>query len=370
MTAATMRKQIALYAAQFPSPGCCTAEGILCAGGDLLPARLLAAYSRGIFPWYGEDMPLLWWCPDPRCVLPPDAFHLPRRSARALRNHPFELRMDTAFSRVIRACAAPRRDSEGTWILPEMIAAYERLHALGYAHSVEAWRDGELLGGLYGVALGRAFFGESMFHLCPEASRAALAGLVAFLRERDFLLLDCQQATPHMLAMGARVLTQDQYAYLQKHLFILSALYGALRPLDGVSPYRLEMQAKFCPQPGTDLYAFWRPRLTTALLAGAREAGDACDKPLLINLASAEYAKAVDKTQFTWLDVRFLERTKQGKWAERAVTCKKARGAMVSFLAERQADNPQILQEFTAFNMVFDPAASTELCLIFRQESD
>ena len=165
MTAATMRKQIALYAAQFPSPGCCTAEGILCAGGDLLPARLLAAYSRGIFPWYGEDMPLLWWCPDPRCVLPPDVFHLPRRSARALRNHPFELRMDTAFSRVIRACAAPRRDSEGTWILPEMIAAYERLHALGYAHSVEAWRDGELLGGLYGVALGRAFFGESMFHL-------------------------------------------------------------------------------------------------------------------------------------------------------------------------------------------------------------
>ena len=151
-----MRKQIALYAAQFPTPGCCTAEGILCAGGDLLPARLLAAYSRGIFPWYGEDTPLLWWCPDPRCVLPLEDFHLPRRSARALRNRPFELRMDTAFSRVIRACAAPRRDSEGTWILPEMIAAYERLHALGYAHSVEAWRDGELLGGLYGVALGRA----------------------------------------------------------------------------------------------------------------------------------------------------------------------------------------------------------------------
>lgn len=214
MTAATMRKQIALYATQFPSPGCCTAEGILCAGGDLLPARLLAAYSRGIFPWYGEDMPLLWWCPDPRCVLPPDAFHLPRRSARALRNHPFELRMDTAFSRVIRACAAPRRDSEGTWILPEMIAAYERLHALGYAHSVEAWRDGELLGGLYGVALGRAFFGESMFHLCPEASRAALAGLVAFLRERDFLLLDCQQATPHMLAMGAREIPRKEFLAL------------------------------------------------------------------------------------------------------------------------------------------------------------
>ena len=168
MTAAKMREQIALYAAQFPTPGCCTAEGILCAGGDLLPARLLAAYSRGIFPWYGEDMPLLWWCPDPRCVLPLDAFQLPRRSARALRNHPFELRMDTAFSRVIRACAAPRRDGEGTWILPEMLAAYERLHALGYAHSVEAWRDGELLGGLYGVALGRAFSGNPCSTAAPR----------------------------------------------------------------------------------------------------------------------------------------------------------------------------------------------------------
>ncbi len=152
--------------------------------------------------------------PDPRCVLPLEDFHLPRRSARALRNRPFELRMDTAFSRVIRACAAPRRDSEGTWILPEMIAAYERLHALGYAHSVEAWRDGELLGGLYGVALGRAFFGESMFHRCPEASRAALAGLVAFLRGRDFLLLDCQQATPHMLAMGARDIPRREFLAL------------------------------------------------------------------------------------------------------------------------------------------------------------
>lgn len=211
MTGTRIYEEIALCAAQFPPVGCCTAEGILCAGGDLSPARLLAAYSLGIFPWYGEDMPLLWWCPDPRCILPLGDFRLPRRSARALRRHPFELRMDTAFSRVIRACAAPRRGDSGTWILPEMITAYERLHALGYAHSVEAWREGELVGGLYGVALGSAFFGESMFHQCAEASRAALAGLVAFLRGRGFTLLDCQQPTPHMLGMGAREIPRKEF---------------------------------------------------------------------------------------------------------------------------------------------------------------
>ncbi len=211
MTDGRMRRLIALYAAQFPPLRRCTGEGILCAGGDLHPARLLAAYSRGIFPWYGEDMPLLWWCPDPRCILPLEAFSLPRRSERTLRKHPFHLTMDTAFARVIRACAAPRRGQDGTWIVPEMIVAYERLHALGYAHSVEAWQDGVLVGGLYGVALGRAFFGESMFHCRPEASRAALAGLVAFLRCRGFRLLDCQQATPHMLAMGARDIPREEF---------------------------------------------------------------------------------------------------------------------------------------------------------------
>lgn len=232
MTGPRLCKKIALYAAQFPPADCCSGEGILCAGGDLLPARLLAAYSRGIFPWFGEDMPLLWWCPDPRCILPLEEFRLPRRSARALRRQPFELRMDTAFSRVIRACAAPRRGEGGTWILPGMITAYERLHILGYAHSVEAWREGKLVGGLYGVALGTVFFGESMFHHCTEASRAALAGLVDFLRGRAFTLLDCQQATPHMLAMGAREISRKEF------LARLRRAVPAFDPESGLLPWQ------------------------------------------------------------------------------------------------------------------------------------
>ena len=164
---------VAALAAQFPPLETAHPDGFLCLGGDLRPERLLAAYSRGIFPWYEEGLPVLWWSPDPRCVLPLEAFHLPRRSARTLRRRPFALTLDRAFGRVIRSCAAPRAAAPGTWIIPEMIAAYERLHALGYAHSVEAWRDGALAGGLYGVALGRAFFGESMFHTEAEASRAA-----------------------------------------------------------------------------------------------------------------------------------------------------------------------------------------------------
>ena len=198
-------------AAIFPPPHAANGDGLLCAGGDLDPGRLLAAYSRGIFPWYGEGLPLLWWSPDPRCVLPLDAFRLSRRSARALRQHPFELTLDAAFGRIIRACAAPRAASDDTWIVRDMIAAYERLHELGYAHSVEAWRDGELAGGLYGVALGRAFFGESMFHHVSEASRAALAGLVTLLRQRDALLLDCQQPTPHIMRMGGKLLSREAF---------------------------------------------------------------------------------------------------------------------------------------------------------------
>ncbi len=202
-------------AALFPAPETAPGDAPLCMGGDLEPVRLLAAYSRGIFPWYGPGLPVLWWSPDPRCVLPLDRFHLPRRSARRLRASPFALTLDAAFARVIRACAAPRpgrgAQPQGTWITAEMMAAYERLHALGYAHSVEAWRGDVLVGGLYGVALGRAFFGESMFHTEPEASRAALAGLVGLLRRRGVCLLDCQQATPHMERMGARLVTRGEF---------------------------------------------------------------------------------------------------------------------------------------------------------------
>lgn len=206
-----MRGVFAELAAQFPPPKTARADGLLCAGGDLRPERLLAAYSRGIFPWYEEGLPILWWAPDPRCVLPLESFRLPSRSARALRRRPFELTLDAAFGQVIRACAGARAAGNGTWLTPEMIAAYERLHALGYAHSVEAWRDGSLAGGLYGVALGRAFFGESMFHRASEASRAALAGLVALLRLRGAELLDCQQQTPHIMRMGGVMLPRASF---------------------------------------------------------------------------------------------------------------------------------------------------------------
>ncbi len=206
-----MRRTFTSLAAQFPPPQAARADGLLCMGGDLRPERLLAAYSRGIFPWYEQGLPILWWSPDPRCVLPLDGFRLPRRSARALRLHPFELTLDAAFNEVIRACAAPRSAGPGTWLSPEMIAAYEKLHVLGFAHSVEAWQDGRLAGGLYGVALGRAFFGESMFHVQAEASRAALAGLVALLRLRGALLLDCQQETPHIMRMGGLLLTRAAF---------------------------------------------------------------------------------------------------------------------------------------------------------------
>lgn len=198
-------------AAQFPPLEAARADGLLCAGGDLQPARLLAAYSLGIFPWYEEGLPILWWSPDPRCVLPLEDFCLPSRSARALRRRPFELTLDAAFGEVIRACAGLRANGHGTWLTPEMIAAYERLHALGYAHSVEAWREGALVGGLYGVALGRAFFGESMFHRESEASRAALAGLVALLRLRGAVVLDCQQETPHIMRMGGVMLPRAAF---------------------------------------------------------------------------------------------------------------------------------------------------------------
>lgn len=224
----------AALAAQFPPPEAARSDGLLCVGGNLRPERLLAAYSRGIFPWYEEGLPILWWAPDPRCVLPLENFRLPRRSARTLRRQPFELTLDAAFGRVIRSCAAPRKSGKGTWLTAEMIAAYEKLHLLGYAHSVEAWRDGELAGGLYGVGLGRAFFGESMFHVLPEASRAALAGLVRLLRLRKAVLLDCQQETPHIMKMGGVMLPRP--LFLQR---LTAALAGddESMPDKGAGPF-------------------------------------------------------------------------------------------------------------------------------------
>lgn len=190
------------YELSFPDPEDADENGIVAFGGDLSPSRLMLAYRSGIFPWYSEGDPILWWSPDPRLILNLDDFKLRRSLRKRLKR--FEIRFDTAFSEVIRACSTvPRPGQEGTWILPEMIEAYEALHALGYAHSVEAWQDGRLVGGLYGVAVGGTFCGESMFSHVSDASKAALAALVAHLKARGFEMIDAQVPTEHLKSLGA-----------------------------------------------------------------------------------------------------------------------------------------------------------------------
>jgi len=203
----------------FPSAEDAPAEGLLMAGGDLSPERLMLAYSRGIFPWYGEDSPLLWWSPDPRCVLFTHKLHVNARLRRTLRSRSFTFSVNSCFERVIRLCAeVPRPGQDGTWIVPDMVEAYLRLHELGHAHSVEVWEEGELAGGLYGVKLGRVFFGESMFHLRSYASKAAVVFLVEQLRAQGVELLDCQQATPHMLRLGAEEIPRKRFLPLVRRL--------------------------------------------------------------------------------------------------------------------------------------------------------
>lgn len=186
-------------------------DGLLAAGGDLSPERLLAAYRRGIFPWYSAGQPILWWCPDPRAVLLPGELKVSRSLAKTLRNRGFETRIDTAFKDVIRACGSADVRPGGTWLSVEMRAAYTQLHGLGFAHSFETWLDGELVGGLYGVALGQMFFGESMFSLERDASKVALARLCGELLTRGFHMIDCQMATPHLLGLGARLIPRAQF---------------------------------------------------------------------------------------------------------------------------------------------------------------
>jgi len=189
----------------FPDPELAE-DGLLALGGDLGLERLLLAYRSGIFPWYGEEDPILWWSPPERALLRPGHLHLSARTRRSLRQRPFEIRFDSAFESVIAACATvPRPGQDGTWITPEMRAAYVDLHRAGHAHSVEAWREGELRGGLYGVALGGAFFGESMFSLAPEASRAALQALDTRLAARGFTLIDGQLPHEGLAGYGFQV---------------------------------------------------------------------------------------------------------------------------------------------------------------------
>jgi len=186
-------------------------EGLLAAGGDLSCERLEAAYRRGIFPWYSPGQPVLWWSPDPREVLLPAEFHCSRSLARRLHRGDFQWRLDTAFEAVIDGCAAPRARSPGTWITPDMREAYCALHARGLAHSAEAWRNGQLAGGLYGVRLGKVFYGESMFSRETDGSKAAIAGLVRHCLDEGIELIDCQLPNPHLRSLGSRALPRAEF---------------------------------------------------------------------------------------------------------------------------------------------------------------
>ena len=186
-------------------------NGLLAAGADLTPARLIEAYSHGVFPWFNADEPVLWWSPDPRMVLFPAELKVAQSLKKVIRNREYEMRFDTAFTRVMHGCAQPRKGQAGTWISPAMIEAYTQLHDRGIAHSAETWMDGELVGGLYGVALGRMFYGESMFTEVTDASKIALVHLVWQLRRWGFGLIDCQMKTAHLSRFGAREIPRGDF---------------------------------------------------------------------------------------------------------------------------------------------------------------
>lgn len=187
-------------------------DGLLAAGGDLSPERLLAAYTRGIFPWFEAGQPVLWWSPDPRCVLYPEKLHASRRLRQQSRNSSAELRFNTAFDAVIRACARKRRSQQGTWITADMISAYESLHRDGWAHSVETWDEHGLAGGLYGLCIGKVFFGESMFSARPNTSKMAMLGLAQHMQAAGIELLDCQVASPHLFTLGAEFMSRAKFS--------------------------------------------------------------------------------------------------------------------------------------------------------------
>jgi leucyl/phenylalanyl-tRNA--protein transferase len=188
--------------------------GLLAAGGDLNPTRLLAAYERGVFPWYSAQQPILWWSPDPRMVLFPEEFNLSRSLRKTLRNGPYTTRVDYAFGATIRGCAAPRRSGPETWLNTDMISAYEQLFALGFGHSVETYVGDKLVGGLYGIRLGGVFFGESMFSHESDASKVAVARLIDECRARDIRLIDCQVASSHLASLGARDVSRNEFVAL------------------------------------------------------------------------------------------------------------------------------------------------------------
>lgn len=221
---------------RFPSAHLASPQGLLAVGGDLRADRLLAAYRQGIFPWYNEGQPILWWSPDPRTVLFPDRLVISRSLKKTLRKRPFTITLDNDFAGVMRGCAGPRRQTpdSGTWITPEMLRAYGELHRLGYAHSVEAWRDGELVGGLYGVCLGGVFFGESMFSRVTDASKVAFVHIVRQLQAWGCSLIDCQLTTGHLLRFGAEEISRRRF---------LALLADALSLPDRLGSWQLELES-------------------------------------------------------------------------------------------------------------------------------
>lgn len=206
-------------------------NGLLAAGGDLTPERLVDAYSKGIFPWFDADQPILWWSPSPRAVLFPDQLHISRSLNKTLRKQRYHVTMDAAFPEVIQACSEPRQYSDGTWITAEMIDAYIHLHELGYAHSVESWEGDHLVGGVYGIALGKIFFGESMFSRQTDASKVAFVHLVNQLKCWGFQLIDCQVENPHLVSLGSTNIPRHQFkAMLQQHVPVIDDLRTTVQP--------------------------------------------------------------------------------------------------------------------------------------------
>ena len=198
----------------FPDPNEAVGDGLLAVGGDLSPDRLLLAYEKGIFPWYNPRDPILWWSPDPRCVLFPEKLHISKSMRNILNRDMFQVKADTAFEQVLRKCKNAPRDQEGTWISEDIVQAYCKLHELGMAHSVETWKDGKLVGGLYGVSIGRMFFGESMFTEANNASKVAFIRLVRTLQRLDFEVIDCQIYNEHLGSLGAENISRKEFLKL------------------------------------------------------------------------------------------------------------------------------------------------------------
>lgn len=213
----------------FPPPHLAEPDGLLAIGGDLTPQRLLLAYSSGLFPWFNEGQPPLWWCPDPRCIFEPEEIHLSKSLLKTLRRGLFRVTSDQDFPAVIRACASVRQNQgEETWITEQLASSFMTLHEMGYAHSIECWQESELVGGLYGVCLGRCFFGESMFYTSRDSSKVALAHLLRMAGEKDFELVDCQLPNSHLASLGAKEVPRSDFlARLQN---------GAVKP--SVSPLK------------------------------------------------------------------------------------------------------------------------------------